>query len=79
MRSRSTQQTNTCSKSSIETQEKRVFKVNYKVNKTTQMTFIVNFEHITHLFLVLLLLTLNCKRLLGAETEITDIYDYEKK
>ena len=38
-----------------------MFKINHKNTKTTSMTlsFIVNFEHIPHLFLVFLLITLN--------------------
>ena len=38
-----------------------MFKVNNKVTRTTPLalTFIVNFEHISHLVLVFLLLTLN--------------------
>ena len=41
-----------------------MFKVNNKGTKTTSVTFgvfIVNFEHISHLFLVFLLLDLNIK------------------
>ena len=54
----------TCSKSTIETIEVwNIFKVNNKNTRTTPMTFsgifIVNFEHISLLFLVLLLLDLN--------------------
>ena len=53
-----TQQTITCSKSTIETTEKvwNTFKVNNKDNKTT---YDVYFKHISQFFLVFLLLTLN--------------------
>ena len=43
-----------------------MFKVNNKNTRTTSSTsgaFIVNFEHILHVFLVILLLTLNKKML----------------
>ena len=36
-----------------------MFKVNNKDNRTTPLASIVNFEHILHLVLVFLLLTLN--------------------
>ena len=51
-----------CSKLTIETLDKvrSMFKVNNKDTKTTPFgVFIVNFEHVSHLALVFLLLTLN--------------------
>ena len=51
---KSTQQTFTCSKSKIETPEKGV-----KYYQRRSGVFIVNFEDISHLFLVFLLLNLN--------------------
>ena len=36
-----------------------MFKVNNKATRTTSGVFIVNFDHISHLFLVFLWLTLN--------------------
>ena len=58
------QLTFTCSESTIKTLEKgwNVFKVNNKVTRTMSQPssfFIVNFEHISHLFSVFLLFTLN--------------------
>ena len=58
------QLTFTCSESTIETLEKgwNVFRVNNKVTRTMSQpssVFIVNFEHISHLFSVFLLFTLN--------------------
>ena len=58
------QLTLTCSKSTIETLEKvwNILKVNNKNTRTTSVrygVFIVNFEHISYLFLVFLSLTLN--------------------
>ena len=42
-----------------------MFKVNNKDNRTTPSVFIVNLEHISHLVLVLLLLTLSREMLTG--------------
>ena len=53
----------TCSKSAIETLQKvqDMFKVNYKKtqNDLRSGVFIVSFEHISHFFLVFLLLTVS--------------------
>ena len=53
----------TCSKSTIETREKmrHMFKVDNKNTRTTSLTgvFIVNLEHISHLYLLFLYLILN--------------------
>ena len=53
----------TCSKSTIVTLQKGMKKVNNRNTRATSMTssgvFIANFEHISHLLLVFLLLTLN--------------------
>ena len=56
-----TQPAFTCSKLTIETLEQvwNMFKVNNKDTRTMPGVFIVNFEHISHLVLVFLLLTLN--------------------
>ena len=43
-----------------------IFKVNYKDTRTRSGVFIVNFEHISHLFLVLLLLPLNKQMFAGS-------------
>ena len=51
-----TLQRNTCSKLTTETVEKGVNI--FKVNSKDTSVFIVNFEHVSHLFLVFLLLTL---------------------
>ena len=67
------QETNICSNSKIETQEKGLKYVHNEENRTTWMTssrrcssaFAVNFEHILHLCLVFVLLTLNIKMLSG--------------
>ena len=52
----STQSVITCSKLAIETLERGV---KYVQSLTIKSVFIVNFEHISHLALVLLLLTLS--------------------
>ena len=70
-----TQLTFICSNSRVETLQKGVkyVQVNKKITKTTSMTssgvFIINFEHISHLFLVFLLLTFN--RQLFTTNEVT--------
>ena len=61
------QLTFTCSKSTVETLEKGVKLCSKLTIKTPERgrVFIVNFEHISHLFLVFLLLTLNRLMLAG--------------
>ena len=55
-----TQSAFTCSKLAIQTLEQGVkYGVTIKIPERRQAVFIVNFEHISHLVLVFVLLTLN--------------------
>ena len=59
----------TCSKLTIKTPERR---------RRRSGVFIVNYEHISHLFLVLLLLTLNKKMLVRSRMRDIRIYELIK-
>ena len=60
-----TQQTFTCSKSTLETLEGVKYVQNYRRHRRHSSVFIANFEYISHLFLVFQLLTLNKKMIAG--------------
>ena len=52
-----------------------MFKVNNKDSRTTPMVFIVNFEHISHITLMFLLLTLNMQ--LSTSTHVTGCFHHQ--
>ena len=56
---KNTQLTFTCTKSQIETLGKGEMRNTFKVNNSRSDVFIVNCEHVSHLLLVFLLLTMN--------------------
>ena len=60
-----TQQTFTCSKSTLETLEGVKYVQSYRRHRRHSSVFIANFEYISHLFLVFQLLTLNKKMIAG--------------
>ena len=60
-----TQQTFTCSKSTLETLEGVKYVKSYRHHRRHSSVFIANFEYISHLFLVFQLLTLNKKMIAG--------------
>ena len=56
---KNTQLTFTCTKSQTETLGKGEMRNTFKVNNNRSDVFIVNCEHVSHLLLVFLLLTMN--------------------